>query len=39
MSDEMGAVDGARRAFDLFAEAIAGTSPLSAQSGDRSGRA
>src|SRR5262245_17008279 len=37
LSDDAGAVDGACRAFDLFAAAIAGTSPLSAQSDDRSG--
>ena len=38
MSDDMGPVDGARRAFDLFAEAIARTSPSFAQFDDRAGR-
>jgi len=38
MSGDMGAVDGARRAFDLFAEAIARASLPAARPHDRSGR-
>jgi heme oxygenase len=39
LSDETGAVNAARRAFDLFTEAIARTSRPSAPPGDRSARA
>jgi len=39
LSDDAGAVDGARRAFGLFAQAIARMSFQAAQSDDRSGRA